>query len=555
MSNNTIWPQKVAMILILIMLPALLLLYTGFTLPAQMSLLQQELHNRSKYRELLADIYNLNTSVQEYILFGDSQALNNFHYYSSEVIKREMEIYATEKHSLKQDVAELIVLSKDYVSFVDRELVPVMKPGGNGANDSREVMLWRYRDYSHQLVNRANSLDESGRQENKASLELIIKLLDRKGYLMLFLALLSLGSSFYGVALLWPWLIRHISLGYVAKDTQKAVMIVDRKERILYLNPIAEDIFAMNLKSVSGKSLGEILNQYPHMQNVVQQLQNTLSKNEKVSDYTVNYSAGDKKLLLAVDCNPVYLLKMQAGAILAARKTTRAKDGNILLETIEIERKHLSIEIHDWIGRYMSSIIHSLDYILRTNSKTLPEEIKENLILLRSQCQNAAIDMRSIMHDIHPYLIEKVGLIPALESYGNNFERLHNIKVYIFYSRRSLPLEREKEILIYRIIQEALTNVARHSKATEVDIHFAENNNTIKIQVIDNGGAEENTLSPGKGLWGIKERAGLLGGHIVYGFQDGGFSITLTLPLNEEDKPGDTGEGDESIGENRDYAG
>lgn len=555
MSNNTIWPQKVAMLLILIMLPALLLLYTGFTLPTQMSLLQQELHKRSKYRELLAEIYNLNTSVQEYILFGDSQALNNFHYYSSEVIKREMEIYATEKHSLKQDVAELIVFSKDYISFVDHELLPVIKIEGNGANDSREVILWSFRDYSHQLVNRANSLAESGRQENKASLELITALLDNKGSLMLFLALLSIGSSIYGAALLWPWLIRHISLGYVAKDTQNAVIIIERKERILYLNPVAESIFAMNLESVSGKSLGELLNQYPHMQNVVQPLQDTLSKNEKVSDYTFNYSADGQKLLLAVDCNPVHLLKMPAGAVLTARKTTKAKDGNILLETIEIERKHLSIEIHDWIGRYMSSIIHSLDYILRINGKTLPEEIKENLILLRSQCQNAAIDMRSIMHDIHPYLIEKVGLIPALESYGSNFERLHNIKVYIFYSQRSLPLEREKEILVYRIIQEALTNVARHSKATEVDIHFAETNDTIKIQVIDNGGAKDNTLSPGKGLWGIKERAGLLGGHIAYGFQDGGFSITLTLPLNEEDKPGYTGEGDESIGENRDYAG
>ena len=534
MFDHKISPRRAAFILIMLLLPSLLLLYTGYTLPRQLHRLQQELPSRVKYQEILADIYHLNTSVQEYILYGDPQALNNFRYYSGEVIKKEMELYNTEKQSRKQDVAELLTLNKAYNSFVEREVVPGMKPGESA---NREVLLWQYRDLSQQLVNRANALTESGRQENKATLEHMVTLLSKEGFLMLLLAVFSLGTALYGIVAVWPWLIRHLCLGSLAKDTQNAVLMVDRKEKLLYLNPFAEDLFNLPQEAVTGKSLGEILTLYPHMQNIVQPLHDALVKHEKISDYKFNSAREANKIFLAVDCEPVYLLHRPAGAFLVARKTTKAKDGNILLETIEMERKHLSIEIHDWIGRYMSSIIHSLDYVLRVNGHQLPAEVHESLVLLRSQCQNAAIDMRSIMHDLHPYLIEKVGLIPALESYSGNFERLHNKKIYLFYSQRSLRLDRGKEILVYRIIQEALTNVARHSGATELDIHFTETNDTLKIEVIDNGGVKDSAPVPGKGLWGMKERAGLIGGDLVYGFQDSGFYVTLTLPRTDDNKP------------------
>ncbi|MGB9804826.1 sensor histidine kinase, partial [Desulfofundulus sp.] len=119
-------------------------------------------------------------------------------------------------------------------------------------------------------------------------------------------------------------------------------------------------------------------------------------------------------------------------------------------------------------------------------------------------------------------------------------------KVYIFYHQRSLKLGRDREIFIYRIIQEALTNVARHSEATEVDIHFNETGDTLQVEILDNGGIQEEKPVPGKGLWGMKERARFIGGNLAYGFKDGGFCVSLTVPLTEG------GKGSE---ENRDHAG
>jgi signal transduction histidine kinase len=137
------------------------------------------------------------------------------------------------------------------------------------------------------------------------------------------------------------------------------------------------------------------------------------------------------------------------------------------------------------------------------------------------------------MNDIHPYLIERVGLISALESYVANFEQMHNIRVYLYYQNKKLHLKKEAEIIIYRIVQEALSNVIKHSNATEVDIYFKEENNTLKVEIMDNGQVPED-YAAGKGLWGMKERANLIGGDLVFGGDESGFSVILTVPASTE---------------------
>ncbi len=538
MKKNRIWLRGAAL-LILVLLPALLLFYTGYTLPRQLNRLEREIERQLKYSEISADIYHLTTSVQEYIFYGDEQALNNFRHYIAQTEKKELELYNLAEQSRKQDIAELMTLTRTYRSFVEREVVPVKE---FNYLDNRELLLWQYRDLTRQLVYRADSLAGAGRQENKTALEHAVALLNIKGLLMVILSLLSLGAFGGGYMAVRPWLTRHLYLGTLVRDAAKAIIFIDRKERVQDINPAAENLFHLSREAVMGKSLGEILLLYPHLQNIVQPLYHALWQKERITDYRLVFTWEDARITLAVDCTPIHFLHKTAGAVLVARRTSEPENGNILLDTIERERKRLSIEIHDWIGRYLSSVIHGLDYVLRVNGDRLPEEVQENLLMLRTQCQNAAVDMRSIMNDIHPYIIEKVGLIPALESYSANFERMHNKKVYIFYHQRSLHLPREKEILIYRIIQEALTNVARHSQATEVDIHFTETNDTLQIEILDNGGMQDTTPVPGKGLWGMKERARLIGGDLVYGFMEGGFAVTLTVPLakggkaDEEDR-------------------
>jgi signal transduction histidine kinase len=178
-----------------------------------------------------------------------------------------------------------------------------------------------------------------------------------------------------------------------------------------------------------------------------------------------------------------------------------------------------------------------LDHLLRQSNDLAPggaDAIRKDLEQLRTHCQHAAVDMRNIMNEIHPYLVDKMGLIPALESYVSYFEKAYGIETRIYYESHTLKLETWEEIAIYRIVQEALTNVIKYSAASKVEIHFAVRGGTLKIEVKDNGPPGEKPVE-GKGLWGMKERAKLLGGNLAYGYAAGGFVVTLTIPINWEE--------------------
>ncbi len=536
------WLSGAGLSLIFMLLPILLLLYIGYSLPQQLNRLQQEFQNRLKYDEVSADIYNLTNNVQEYILYRDPQSLSNIQRYSSEAIKKELGLYNSVRQSQKQSLMELISLNEAYNTFVKQEVIPSVP---SFADKNRDILLWQYRDLSRQLVYKAQMLTEINGQESKGSLDRFSSLMAKEQFFALFIFLFALGSLLLGGLVVRPWLVRYFYLTNLIKDSPYAIMFIDRKERLRYLNNYAENIFQLPKKVVERKNLDEILTLYPCLQNVMQPLYGALLQNEKITNYRLNYNRGEVKLPLSVDCIPIRSLNKPLGAVLVMREETRLADSNMLLDTVERERKHLAIEIHDWIGRYLSSIIHGLDFALRKNENHLRPEARESLLTLRTQCQNAAIDMRSIMNDIHPYIVEKVGLIPALESYCTNFERVHGKKVYMFYQHHSLNLTRKEEISVYRIIQEALTNSAKHSIASEVDIHFTETDGTLRIEILDNGDIKETTLAPGKGLWGMKERAKLIGGELTYGFKDSGFYINLTLQTG----------GAEASEKDRDYAG
>lgn len=529
--------QRVALMLTGCFLVLLLaLFYVGYTGPQQLQQLDRYFARLLKYYEVSISINHLTTSVQEYILYGDLQALNDFRYYSRQAVESELALYNLVDQSQKQLVEELVVLTNNYNLFMEKEVIPAKK--AESAEQMGEVLRWQYLDLTHQLVYRAQSLTEAGRTETQQSLRQTMAAVKKKAAFPMFISLSTLGTFFGAIILIRPWLVRNFLFASLVAGFPNAVLIVDCQERLQYLNQAAEDLFGLPREKVKGQTTGEVLRSFPHLQGIVQPLRDVIFQKKKLTGYRTTYFRQENRIQLSIDYLPVNVLRRLAGVVLLIREVPWQKDGNILLDAIEAERKRISIEIHDWIGRYMSAIIHGLDYVLRMKEAQLPSEVEENIVMLRTQCQKAAIDMRSIMNDIHPYLIEKAGLIPALESYVANFERIHNKKVYIYYQHSSLPLTSTDQITVYRIVQEALTNVARHSAATEVDIYFNDSGDSVAVEIIDNGGSKEPSPVPGKGLWGMKERARSMGGNLLYGYREGGFFVTLTVPKGEAKQNG-----------------
>jgi signal transduction histidine kinase/ligand-binding sensor domain-containing protein len=226
--------------------------------------------------------------------------------------------------------------------------------------------------------------------------------------------------------------------------------------------------------------------------------------------------------------------KKMEHAVSQSREQYRKLTG-YLQERIESERQNISREIHDELGQILSMIKMESGWI----SMLLPqglEQIEEKNRSIDNLVMNAIKNMRKICEELRPPMLDTLGLQAAIQSHVQQFEKWTHIRCNL-----QLPEENLKgihpgiSIAIFRIIQECLTNIARHSKATEAWIILALNDTAISLTVTDNGiGMNNREMETKKtfGILGMRERVLALGGEIDIGGEPGkGTTITLTLPL------------------------
>jgi signal transduction histidine kinase len=213
-----------------------------------------------------------------------------------------------------------------------------------------------------------------------------------------------------------------------------------------------------------------------------------------------------------------------------------------LLTAQEAERRRISRELHDELGGSLAALKMGLSRI----AKGLREDQAE----LREQCSgnSEAIDLvidnvYRLSRNLSPHLLEEFGLSAALKrlvsNFGNNFS---NIKASLAISGIDHQLPEADQIVIYRIIQEALTNVGKHSKAGNVSVSVERQDSTIVIVVEDDGKgfavgqvSTNDPLEKGMGLTTMDERARMLGGTSHLWSQEGkGTRLTFTIPVREE---------------------
>jgi signal transduction histidine kinase len=142
--------------------------------------------------------------------------------------------------------------------------------------------------------------------------------------------------------------------------------------------------------------------------------------------------------------------------------------------------------------------------------------------------------------DLRPSTLDDLGLIPAVESYAREFGERWGISVRVRAQAAGDRLPRDRELMVYRIIQEALTNTAKHAGASLVDIEIRTEGGHLVVTVRDNGrgfNVDETLASRerGLGLFGMQERAQLTGGYLNIRSEPGaGATVTLVTPLHEE---------------------
>ncbi len=212
-------------------------------------------------------------------------------------------------------------------------------------------------------------------------------------------------------------------------------------------------------------------------------------------------------------------------------ETLRAFSAGLMVAQ-ERERRNLAVELHDDITQRLALLELGLESLERTPPK--PEELTRHLKSLQEQVTSLAGRMRRVAQQLHPSMVEDLGLVPALESFIRDFNNQQEIKITFQHDNVPGKLDPNAALCLYRVVQEALHNVIKHSGAKSAQISLkGTGDNALRLSILDTGiGFEPNGASvKGLGLRSMEERVRFLGGAFQIQSQPGkGTEVTVTIP-------------------------
>jgi PAS domain S-box-containing protein len=190
-----------------------------------------------------------------------------------------------------------------------------------------------------------------------------------------------------------------------------------------------------------------------------------------------------------------------------------------LVQVQETERRHIARELHDEAGQALTSLMVGLR-LLERDAADNPQSVIERVNQLKSTTNDVLENLHRLAMDLRPATLDHLGLTAALRQYIEIFSRQHNIKTQfeiVGLDDAAARLPPAFETNLYRIVQEALTNVVRHAKATRVDVLLERRDNQMITIIEDNGvGFDSEAAGSGRlGLLGMRERAEMMGGSLV----------------------------------------
>ena len=196
----------------------------------------------------------------------------------------------------------------------------------------------------------------------------------------------------------------------------------------------------------------------------------------------------------------------------------------------EDERRRIARELHDEVGQTLTGVMLQVEGL----AAAIPDDLHGQLDELRETARHGTEGVRRIARQLRPEALEDLGLQSALAALANAFGEQAHIRVHRHLDPPRLPLSEEQELVIYRVAQEAMTNVARHADASSVELRLERADDEVILTVRDDGrGLPQAARSSSHGIRGMRERAMLIGaGLAITPAPDHGTEVTLSIPLN-----------------------
>ena len=231
-----------------------------------------------------------------------------------------------------------------------------------------------------------------------------------------------------------------------------------------------------------------------------------------------------------VDGGPaVVALAQTFNEMLDRLESERRESARRALLVQEGERQRVARELHDEVGQTLTGVMLQVEGLART----IPEESRDQLDELRETARHGTEEVRRIVRRLRPEALEDLGLQSALAALATSIGEQAGLRI----ERRLepwVPLSQEQELVVYRIAQEALTNVVRHADAAQVQLRLERADEHVVLAVRDDGrGFPPDAVRSSEGIRGMRERAMLIGAQLTIAERPGGGTeVKLTIPLD-----------------------
>ncbi len=344
----------------------------------------------------------------------------------------------------------------------------------------------------------------------------------------------------------------------VLNSAGEGIYGVDREGRLTFVNPAAAKMFDWEAEALIGQSLHALVHQTDLRGMPLTEehcLSGETSRRDELREHvdSVFWRKDGTSFPVEYVSTPIQERGEIVGAVVVFKDTTDRKRAEEQLQDSlrrlrklsgrmegirEEERGRIARELHDELGVGLTCLKIDLSRLGGLFGERLPMQdrakVDEKVRGMKEQVDSTITSVQRIVAELRPGVLDDLGLVAAIEWQCRDFQRRTGISCRCIVSHEDLRVDPEHATAVFRICQEALTNVTRHAQATGVQVQLDDQGVGLQLQVSDNGrGIPQDRLADARsfGLLGMRERAGLLGGEVQITTQEGaGTTILLRLP-------------------------
>lgn len=345
----------------------------------------------------------------------------------------------------------------------------------------------------------------------------------------------------------------------IIRSSGEAIITIDDEQRIVMFNPAAEQVFHCSAMEAIGSPIDRFIPERfraAHRKHVDRfgETGVTERKMGRQDPILFGLRANGEEFPLEASISQIrdgqgkfYTVmlrditeRMQADdALKASRQELRALSAN-LQSVREDEKTRIARELHDDLGQQLTALKMDLSAVEQSlaDVPSAPAPVLAQLSGMRRLIDSTVGSVRRIAADLRPVMLDDLGLLPAIDWLLTDFTTRYGIEIERRIEPGTVQFSRGGATTLFRIVQEALTNVARHAEATRVSIALAIEDDRCVLRIVDNGRGASGTLGtegPGEksfGLLGIRERVHILDGEVsIDTAPKRGFTLTVRIPL------------------------